>query len=204
MRSVCSIANRKRKISINKSSYYIFYRSPIESASLDLYSNYAVRKPQNIHQSILLSILAKLINKHDGLLYVPTRKSISTNTYWRRRGKGWQQGDWWEDDAPCTKIIRRELFLHHWQFIKTAIRRLAMFSTTKDTGKKCDYPDNNKTTSNTRYFQTFTEPSLIKASTTEGYLWKVTSLSAIHESLSHRKSTSIHMLQKNYNQLFHG
>jgi hypothetical protein len=67
-----------------------------------------------------------------------------------------------------------------------------MFSTTTDTGKKCDYyyypEDNHERTKDARYFQTFKEPSLIKASTTDGNLWIRTEMSAVQESLSHLRA----------------
>jgi hypothetical protein len=47
-----------------------------------------------------------------------------------------------------------------------------MFTTTTVTGDNPDNPNNNETTYNARYLQTFKEPSIIKASTTEGYIWR--------------------------------
>jgi hypothetical protein len=51
-----------------------------------------------------------------------------------------------------------------------------MFTTTTVTGDNPDNPNNNETTNNARYLETFKEPTIIKTSTTEGYIRRRTEM----------------------------
>jgi hypothetical protein len=164
-----------------KSSLF-FYRSRIESASLDLQQPHSTAIPHSntkyINNDVLHNIGQFKRLQESASTRRRTSTTVWTNTNRRRRGKGWQDSDWQENDQIYTTILSWELLHHCGQFIKrTTIRRwLAMFTTTTVTGDNPDNPNNNETTNNARYLETFKEPTIIKTSTTEGYIRRRTEM----------------------------